>query len=130
MSGHLGPWAAESIVLIRPGCKAAGHWQAINPGVTGSITVTDGTSDVQVRAVRSPDLLVSQADSCYFQACAMIRNIHGTIVAMEVSARVFGQVTSTDSPDRGGSLRSRESAGTLGLRWARGRRPLRSVFMR
>jgi hypothetical protein len=40
-----------------------GHWRAINPGVTGSVTVTSGVSDAQVRAVRGPDLLVSQADS-------------------------------------------------------------------
>ena len=39
------------------------HWRAINPGVTGSMTVTSGASDVQVRAFRGPDLLVSQADS-------------------------------------------------------------------
>jgi len=29
--------------------------------VTGSVAVTSGTSDVQVSAVKGPDLLVSQA---------------------------------------------------------------------
>ncbi len=59
------PWtlAAKSIVLTGPGGKAAGHWRAITPGVTGSITVTSGTSDVQVRAVRGPICWFSQADS-------------------------------------------------------------------
>jgi hypothetical protein len=40
-----------------------GHWRAINPGVTGCMTVTSGTSGSQVRAVRGPDLSDSQADS-------------------------------------------------------------------
>ena len=43
--------------------QATGHWRAINPGVTGSMTVTCGVSDAQVRAVRGPDWSDSQADS-------------------------------------------------------------------
>jgi len=39
-----------------------GHWRAISPGVTGSVTVTSGASAAQVRAVRDPDLPDSQAD--------------------------------------------------------------------
>jgi hypothetical protein len=59
-------WTApRTIRLVAHGLDdhAAGHWRAINLGVMGSVTVTSGTSDVQVGAVRSPDLLVSQADS-------------------------------------------------------------------
>jgi hypothetical protein len=42
--------------------QAMGHWRAINPGVEGAMTVTNGTSDVQVSVVRSPDRSDSQAD--------------------------------------------------------------------
>jgi hypothetical protein len=37
--------------------------RAISPGVTGSVTITDGASVAQVRALRNPDRLDSQADS-------------------------------------------------------------------
>jgi hypothetical protein len=41
----------------------AGHWRAISPGVTESMTVTNGTLDAQLRAVRGLDRSDSQADS-------------------------------------------------------------------
>jgi hypothetical protein len=43
--------------------QAAGHWRAISRGVVGSMTVTSGTLDAQVRAVSDPDRSDSQADS-------------------------------------------------------------------
>src|SRR5262245_55572511 len=43
--------------------QATGHWRAISPSVTRSMTVTSGTLSAQVRAVRSLDRSDSQADS-------------------------------------------------------------------
>jgi hypothetical protein len=43
--------------------QATGHWRAINPGVAGSLTVTSGTSNPEIRAVSGPDLSDSQAGS-------------------------------------------------------------------
>jgi len=40
--------------------RPQGHWRAINPGMTESVAVTSGTSDIQVSAVKGPDLLVSK----------------------------------------------------------------------
>jgi len=57
------PKRPSRIVLTCLGCKAAGHWRAINPGAMGSITVTCGAPVAQVRAVRDPDRSDSQADS-------------------------------------------------------------------
>ena len=45
------------------GTMPRGHWRAISPGVTGSMTVTGGASGAQVSAVRGFDLSDSQADS-------------------------------------------------------------------
>jgi len=61
--------AGRSAEQSRPAAQAAsawpgmGHWRAINRGITRSLTVTGGASDVQVRGVTGPDLSVSQADS-------------------------------------------------------------------
>src|SRR5215471_18981216 len=46
-----------------PSDQVTGHWRAINPSVTRSMTATGGASDPQIRAVRDPDLSDSQADS-------------------------------------------------------------------
>jgi hypothetical protein len=48
--------------------QATGHWRAINPGVAGSMTVTGGALDPQVRAVSGVDLSDSQADSAGFDS--------------------------------------------------------------
>jgi hypothetical protein len=40
-----------------------GHWRAISPGATGSVTVISGASTAQLRGVRGPDRSDSQADS-------------------------------------------------------------------
>ena len=42
---------------------AAGHRRPISPGIAGSVTITDGATAAQLRAVRDPDLSDSQADS-------------------------------------------------------------------
>ena len=51
------------LLASAPSDQATGHWRAISPGITQSMTVTSGASGPQVRAVRDPDLSDSQADS-------------------------------------------------------------------
>jgi hypothetical protein len=60
-----GPITVDGVTSQQQGRshQATGHWRAINPGDSGSITVTSGVSDAQLRTVRGPDRSDSQADS-------------------------------------------------------------------
>ncbi len=57
------PRRPSRVVMVKPAASRTIGPRVINPGIEGSVTVTSGALDVQVRTVRGPDLSDSQADS-------------------------------------------------------------------